>query len=93
MTDDPGLAVVAARLDDLREDIRELRGEVATSVADKVSRGEWLQRNTAVDERFQGQGREIAQLRSELAARRTPWPTVAAVVVAIASFAWSVFSP
>lgn len=85
------LAVVVARLDDVREDIRELRTEVTTSVADKVSRGEWNEHKQLVESRHAGLGREIAQLRTELASRRMPWPAVGALVVAIVSLAWAVF--
>lgn len=73
--DDATLAVVVARLDDLREQqrrdtetlteaIESLRRELSTSRADMVSRGEWVQRNAAVDLRFQEQGREIGGLRT-----------------------------
>jgi hypothetical protein len=95
--DEAALAVVAARLDDLRdgirEDIRELRDAINASAADKVSRGEWLQRNAAVDDRFQAQGREISQLRTELASRRAPWWSVGALIVSIAVAAWNILAP
>ena len=75
-SDDATLAVVVARLDDLREQQRRdtetlteaievLRRELATSRGDMVSRGEWVQRNSAVDARFQEMGREVAGLRTQ----------------------------
>jgi hypothetical protein len=87
------VAVVIARLDDVREDIAQLRDAITTSSAEKVGRGEWIQRNQHVDSRFQQLGREVAQLRTELAARRLPWPAVAAVVVSIATLVWTVLGP
>lgn len=82
---DPTLAVVVARLDDLREDMKALRAEVRSSTANVVGRGEWVQRNNLVDGKFDTHGREIAHLRTDLAARRTPWPAVAGAVTGIGS--------
>jgi hypothetical protein len=90
--DDVTLAVVAARLDDLRNDVRAMRQELATHRAELVPRKEWEQRNQFVDGRFQEHGREIANIRTavetkttamkaEIDARRAPWWTVAAVVL------------
>lgn len=62
---DPTLAVVVARLDDLRESVAELRLELRSSTANVVSRGEWVQRNNLVDGKFDTQGREISQLRQD----------------------------
>ena len=87
------LAVVVARLDDVREDITMLRAEVAASRQDVVTRGEWQQRNAHVDSRLTGQGREIGDLRTELHSRRAPWWAVASAVVAGLAFAWSVLGP
>ena len=58
------LAVVVARLDDVRGDLRAMRSELAASRADMVSRGEWEQRNRHVDSRHQDLGREIGTLRT-----------------------------
>lgn len=71
--------------------MRALRSELAAHRADLVPRGEWEQRNRHVDARFQEQGREIANLRTEVRtevqSRRQPWTAVAASVVAIAGLA------
>ena len=64
--DEITLAVVAARLSDLREDVKGMRSDLTAYRAELVSRGEWEQRNRAVDARFQEQGREIGQLRTSL---------------------------
>lgn len=64
------IAVVVARLDDVRDDIAGLRRAIEASARDKVSRGEWEQRNNHVDSRLAGQGREIGDLRAEIAAAR-----------------------
>lgn len=98
------LAVVVSRIDDLREDIADMRRAVAESAARSVSRGEWEQRNNYSDSRFAALGREIgdlrnethtrhAELRGEVQARRAPWWSVAAVAVAGLALAWSIISP
>lgn len=89
--DDPAtLAVVVARLDDLRGDFRHLRTDLAASAERQVGRGEWLIRNQAVDQRFEGQGREISEIKETLARHRLPWTTVATALVAIAGLALGV---
>lgn len=78
-SDDATLAVVVARLDDLRSDVQALRTELAAHRADMVSRGEWEQRNRHVDARHQELGREIGSLRTshatDLAAVRSEHAT------------------
>lgn len=77
--DDATLAVVVARLDDLRaqqradtqalaESIESLRRLMAEMRGDVVSRDTWETRNAHVDSRFQDQGREIGDLRTSHAA-------------------------
>ncbi|UUE19897.1 hypothetical protein [Microbacterium sp. J1-1] len=83
------LAVVVARLDDVREDIRDLRTDLSAHRIEMVSRGEWEMRNRAVDNRFDSQGREIAELK----AARAPWWSWASVLVASAAFAWAILGP
>lgn len=91
MSDDAAtLAVVVARLDDLRGDVRHLRTDLAASAERQVSRGEWAMRNAAVDQRFEDQGREIGSLRVELARRRLPWTTIATAIVAVAGLALTI---
>lgn len=79
------LAVVVSRLDDLREDLRELRDELSQQRGQTVARTEWEMRNAHVDSKFAGHGREIGQLRADLAARRQPWTSVASALVAVAA--------
>lgn len=104
---DPTLAVVVARLDDLRTQQRADTQALAASISalqaaiesqrrDTVSRGEWEQRNSHVDRRFDDQGREIGDLRKVIAveiaeiktdasSRRIPWTnTVSAIGVIVA---------
>jgi hypothetical protein len=80
--DDATLAVVVARLNDLRdqqradtkaltEAIEGLRTELAASRITLVSRGEWAERNSAVADRFQEHGREIGSLRTALETKAT----------------------
>ncbi|GEA79927.1 hypothetical protein [Cellulomonas uda] len=64
--DDVTLAVVAARLADVREEMRGMRSDLASHRAELVPRGEWEQRNRHVDSRFQEHGREIGTLRTAI---------------------------
>lgn len=91
--DSAAFAVVAARVDDLREDIRNfgtLLQEMTTSL---VPRNEWVLRNQHVDHEFRAQGREIGDLRGEIRAekaareaaeqsRRIPWTATVGVFIA-----------
>lgn len=79
------LAVVVARLDDLRTDMHAMREEIRKAQQNSVTRGEWALRNEHVDSRFAGHGREIADLRTDLASRRTPWPAIAGAITGIGS--------
>jgi len=87
------LEVVVQRLADLKESLDALRADVTASRADVVPRGEWVQRNTTVDHRFEAQGREIGEIKQNMAAQRAPWWSVGALVCAAAALAWSVFGP
>jgi len=94
MTDESAtLAVVVARLDDVRGDFAQLRQEVLSSRADTVARGEWRQRNDHVDSRFAAQGREIGDLRADVNGRRAPWWSVGAMVVSAAALGWAIIGP
>jgi hypothetical protein len=87
------LAVVASQIGDLREDIRDLRSDLSNARAGNVSRGEWVQRNSNVDTRFQNQGREIGELRTELRSRRAPWWSVAALFLSAIAVLWTILGP
>lgn len=88
--DEATLAVVVARLDDVRDDIAGLTQTVNGQRAELVSRGEWMMRNQHVDASFIATAREVGELRTELRSRRHPWPVVVAVVVAVTSLALEV---
>lgn len=83
------LAVAISRLDDVREDIRDVRNEMASYRTSMVGRNEWEMRNRQVDQRFEGQGREIAELK----AARAPWWSWATVLIAAAGFGWALLGP
>jgi hypothetical protein len=83
---DTTLEGVVKTLGEVRDEVRGLRGET-------VSRGEWMQRNAYVDMKFDSQGSDISEIRTDLASRRAPWWSVAAVVVAAAAVLWSIFGP
>ncbi|WP_460776003.1 hypothetical protein [Microbacterium sp. GXF7504] len=87
------LAVVVSRIDDLREDIAQMRSDIAAGRSASVLRGEWEQRNNYSDHKFAGLGREIGELRTELRARRAPWWNVAAVIFAGCAFLWTLIGP
>lgn len=102
------LAVVVARLDDIKDDIKDARKDIADFKKEAVSRGEWVQRNNHVDERFRNvddkfagqrketddkfdsKGKEIASLQAEMSSKRAPWWSVAAILLAAASFVWPI---
>ena len=72
-TDDPTLAVVVSRLDDLRADVASLRTEVQTAQAGYVIRAEFEAWRTGI-------GREIGDIKASVARieqvseqRRAPW--------------------
>lgn len=92
-SDDGTLGVVVARLEDLRVDLRDLRGDLVVHRAELVPRTEWTLRNNAVDHRFEGQGREISEIKQRLAAARAPWWSVGAIVLAAGSLAWTILGP
>lgn len=85
------LAVIASQLDYARRDIAALTSKVDASAAANVSRGEWIQRNQTVDDRFASYGREIGQLRAAQAAARAPWWSVGALVVSALALAYTMF--
>jgi predicted RNase H-like nuclease (RuvC/YqgF family) len=109
MTDNISLEVVASKLDDLKEDIRDFRAEISLYREQSVARAEWIQRNTLVDERFENRGKEIAELRTALAlkadnsdlstlrhdvqSRRAPWWTWVTVALASGSFIYTFLIP
>lgn len=76
------LAVLVSRVEDLRGDVSAMRADQTAQRSGMVPRTEWEQRNRFVDDTFRGYGREIGDLRTELRARRVPWPSVGAFVVA-----------
>jgi len=87
------IATLTVTVTALTGTVEGLRSELRQDRLTYVPRGEWEQRNRTVDSNFSHQGREIGQLRSDINSRRAPWWSTLAVVVAAASFAWSVFGP
>lgn len=77
MSETSTLAVVVARLDDLRDSQKEyedrlmkemqnLRSELRETHADHVSRGEWMQRNAYVDGFKDALSKEISEVKDNL---------------------------
>lgn len=90
-TDSVSIAVLASRVNDLRDDIAEIRSLLTTIHTDKVSYREWAQRNAEVNGRFSGLGREIGDLRTEIRAKSAPWWSVGALIISAIALAWAVF--
>lgn len=82
-----GLAVVISRLDDMKQDISDIRADQVSARKENVLRSEWEQRNSHVDFRFHTQGREIGDLRSELNSKRAPWWTWVTAIAALLALA------
>lgn len=76
------LLVVVERLEDLRTDLGAIRMQLTAQAVTFVPRGEWVQRNESVDERFRALGRELGDLRTEVRSRRLPWTNVLSAVAA-----------
>lgn len=96
MTAEPDAAtlqVVVERLNDLRLDVGAVRTQLTAQAVTLVPRGEWVQRNEAVDARFNGQGREISELRTELRSRSIPWTSVLSAVVAFVALVMTLVGP
>lgn len=88
------LAVVVARLDDLRTNFADFRREMTDQAQKAVPRGEWIGRNQLVDSRFEEMGSDIQDIRVSLEkykadqqARRAPWWTIVSVVFGAAGVA------
>ena len=95
-TDEPqnaALEVLISQVGDLRDDIREMRSDLKLLTETKVSYREWSQRNTEVNGRLAGLGRELGDLRAEVRAKSAPWWSVGSLVVAAAALAWAIFTP
>lgn len=87
------IGVLASQIEFLRDDIKELRADVKEANDSKVSHREWAQRNAEVNGRFNTQGREIGDLRTELRAKSAPWWSVGAFITAVVAVAWNMLGP
>lgn len=83
MSDEAFQRVMLERTASMTEQMMRLSESVAVIRAEYVPRTEWAQRNALVDERFQGLGREIGDLKRAEAARRTPWDRIVTAVVSV----------
>jgi hypothetical protein len=87
MSDEAFQLVMLERTERIDASIQQALRDVANVRAESVPRTEWVQRNNLVDERFQGQGREIGDLKRAEAARRTPWDRILTAVVSVVALA------
>jgi hypothetical protein len=86
-------AVIVAMLTDVKDDVKVVREQLDRMPERFVSRGEWGQRNEHVTTQLMTHGREIGQLRSDLANRRAPWWSTWTVVLSAAALAWAILGP
>ena len=95
--DKVALTRLGAQMENVVEALKELKQEVRAQRVDNVARTEWLQRNAAVDSKFDSQGSEISQIRQDIASRRAPWWIIAGLAItfffSVATFAWTVLGP
>lgn len=101
------LAVLSSKLDDIKNDIDNIRKEMSEFQKTFVSKNEWLMRNQVVDERFQSIGKEIVDAKlniqekankvdlnkviTELESKRAPWWSIAALIISAFSLIYSTF--
>lgn len=71
----------------------ELREELRRGHENMVPRGEWGQRNTYVDSKFDSQGREISKIWAELASKKIPITAWIAIVISGLTFFWMLLGP
>lgn len=72
-TDDPTLAVVVSRLDDLRADVASLRTEVQTAQAGYVIRAEFEAWRTGIGRELGDIKGAVARIEQAAEQRRAPW--------------------
>lgn len=82
MSDETFQAVMLERTGNMATDLAAARADIALIREKYVPRVEWEQRNSLVDERFQGIGREVGEIKRTEAARRTPWDRIVSIVLA-----------
>lgn len=82
MSDEAFQRVMLERTDAMAKSLTTMSRDLAVVRAEYVPRTEWQQRNGLVDERFQGIGREVGEMRRAEAARRTPWDRIVSIVLA-----------
>jgi hypothetical protein len=82
MSDEAFQRVMLERTARMDKNLDTMSEGLAAVRADYVPRTEWAQRNSIVDERFQGIGREVGEMKRTEAARRTPWDRVVSIVLA-----------
>lgn len=87
MSDEAFQRLMLERTDRMDKALTGMADSLTEMRAHYVPRTEWAQRNGLVDERFQGQGREIADLKRADAARRTPWDRILTAVVSVVALA------
>lgn len=86
------LAKVETTLEGVVTTLGELRDEIRSQRGEKVPRNEWIQRNTHVDAKFDNQAEDISDIKQDLASKRAPWWTVAAVVFAALSLLYTILA-
>jgi len=91
-------AVLATKLENVERAINALTALITDSRQENVLRTEWELRNQHVDTKFANQGKEIADLRTELTTarqfdqnRRPNWTAVGMFVLAVVAGSLALF--
>lgn len=90
---DADTAVILQRLTGIDNLLAEMRAEQREARTAAVPLFVWEQRNKHVDERLQGLGREIGDIRATIAAARAPWWSTWTVALAAGGLALSILQP
>ena len=80
------LAVVVSKLDDIREDIQDLKRST-------ITRAEYDERNRYIDTRLQHKTNETQRLEQRISAKTAPWWSVGALILSTAAIGWTVLGP
>jgi hypothetical protein len=76
------LAALTVEIRGMKEAVAELRTDIREGKTSTVSRNEWEQRNKTVDDGFSAVDKRIAALSADIASKRIPWTSIAAIIIA-----------
>lgn len=82
--DHVAIATLATEMRYIRQSLDEIRQDVKTIGPAHVTRNEWMQRNDVVDGKFTDVDKRITGIVTDLASKRVPWTSIAAIVISAA---------